>query len=100
MEQMEMTNNVPPKPNGSGTGPVIAIIVIVILFVLGGLYYLTQGVPVSNESGTADQDQKTIAELMAQGSSDTAAAIQADVNATDLKPVDDALSSVDKDLQP
>jgi hypothetical protein len=73
--------------------------VIVIVLALGGLYYLTQEVKQVNNNDTANADQQNIDKLMQQGSSDTAAAIQADLSATDLTPVDQSVSEVDASVE-
>lgn len=92
-----MPETQPPKNGGQGAGPMVAIVVIVLVLALGGLYYFLQTLPQLNQQGaSADaQDQQSVEALMSQGSSDTAAAIQADINATDLTPVDKAVSDVD-----
>lgn len=95
-----MQNPEPPKNgNGGGTAPVVAIVVIVIVLALGGLYYLTQSVRQVNENNSSNPDQQTLEALMRQGSDDTAAAIQADLDSTDLTPVEQSLQEVDASVQ-
>lgn len=91
--QANMTESQPPKQPGGGVAPVIAIIIIVLILALGGWYYFTQGIQQVTENDTALQDQQTVEELMAQGSSDTAAAIEADIYGTDLSEVDESVQA-------
>lgn len=88
-----------PTPKSGGTGPVIAIVVIVIILALGGIYYLTQSVKQVNDNQAANPDQQTIEALMQQNSDDTAAAIQADLDSTDFTPVDQSLQEVDANVE-
>ncbi len=92
--QLDMHEPQPPKKGDDGVGPIVAIVVIVLILVLGGLYYLMQNVK-TGSTDTAAKDQQTVQALMTQGSSDTAAAIQADLDATDLTSVDQAVADVD-----
>ena len=98
MDGMDMNPQTPLKNGGNGTGPVIAIIVIVIILVLGGLYYFTQTTNQTADT-TAQADNENLQALMEQGSDDTAAAIQADVTATDLTPVQESVADVDSSLE-
>jgi uncharacterized protein HemX len=87
----------PPPRKAQGSGGLIAIAIILIILVLGGIYYLAENVhQIQNEqiNTTTAQDQEIINELQTQGSSDTAAAIQADLDSTDLAPVDQSVEAV------
>lgn len=96
-------NNEPQMPKssggGGGTGPVIAIIVIIIILALGGIYYLTQSIEDVRTNDTAEGDQRSIEALMNQGSDDAAAAIMADLEATDFTAVDQAVAEVDASVE-
>ncbi len=97
----------PPQPmkKEGGMGSIIAIIVIVIILALGGLYYFTIGVGQINDNeppaSTADElqnsDDPEVQALMNQGTSDEIAAIDADVEATSFAGVDGAISDIEAD---
>ena len=91
----ELPHNIEPK-KPEAAGPTVAIIVILIILVIGGLYYLMTSVQKVNDAKTAEEDRQEIQNLKTQGSDDTAAAIQADLDATDLTPVDESVQAVDQ----
>lgn len=94
------TNGMPQK-EGSTSG-VIAIIVIVVLLALGGIYYLlTSGTsmqPVNDTMPTmeevANSSDPDVQAAMSQGSSDALAEIEADLNSTDLTGIDAELAEL------
>ena len=75
-------------------GPVIGIIIIVLVLILGGLYLwgekLNEGGYGLGTENTEEADAQTTA-LSEQSSSDTAASIEADLNATNLDGLDAGL---------
>ncbi len=48
------------KSSGEGTGPTIAIIVIVIILALGGLYYLTEEIGRIRSTGGVTATESTL----------------------------------------
>lgn len=90
-----------PQKEGSTSG-VIAIIVIVVLLALGGIYYLLTsgtGAPTVNETmptmeEVANSNDPDVQAAMSQGSSDALAEIEADLNSTDLSGIDTELAEL------
>lgn len=68
---------------GSSAGPIIGAIVILAILILGGLYFWSQ------RSG----NDAVIEEINTQTNSDAAAAIEADLNATDIENLDAELNA-------
>jgi len=89
-------------------GPLIGIIIIVVVIVLGGLYFWGQRVnnmaPQENmaDSMTAEkvaaQPDEELNALETQGTSDTIADIEADTNATNLDGLDAEAGSIEAEL--
>jgi len=95
-----------PKPKEENLGGIIAIIVIVALLLIGGWYYFAQVEGVLNQEPSQEAtleeqaaDDQAVADLGTQSTSDETAAIEADVNATDLSGMDNAAASIDSDFQ-
>lgn len=73
-------------PKESGMGATVGIIVIVLVLVAGGLYvWMTKNVgeEVSEDQAQSELIDAETAALMEVGTSDTASAIEADLNMTD-----------------
>jgi|SRR3989344_5416725 len=84
----------PPQQDGDkSAGPVIGTIIIILLIILGGLYFWGQRV---NDRGAQTEDFVTpgadIESLETQGTSDDVTSIEADLNTTNL---DDLGTEVD-----
>lgn len=79
-------------------GPLIAVIVILLLIVIGGLYFLGQrmngdyGVP-------AQTDDQITAGLQQQSASDDLNSIEADLNATNIDNLDQGAAVIEAELQ-
>jgi uncharacterized protein HemX len=113
-DTLNQTNEPQPEKTTPGKktsiGPVFGIIIIVVLLALGGLYYFTTGVdqvrnnepqPVLTEEEAATLQDEAVQEastLREQSTSNTIADIEADLEATDLSGLDDALSDFDSEL--
>ena len=84
------TDNAPIMPEHHGSsGSIIAAIVILAVIIVGALYFWGQrGV---NDMGT----NETVEEINTQSDSDAAAAIEADLDATDLDSLDAELNESD-----
>lgn len=83
------------EPEKKSVGPLIAVIVILVLIVVGGLYFL-------NERASLNQsvpgiETNDVGSLEQQGSSDDLGSIEADLNATDLNLLD--TSSMEAEVQ-
>lgn len=74
------------ESNGSSVGPIIGVIVILVIVLLGGYYFWSER---ANDSVT----DKTLESINMQNASDEAAAIEADLNATDIENLDAGLNA-------
>lgn len=71
------------EPEKKSVGPLIAVIIILVLIVVGGLYFLKER---SSFNQYIPQEQNTdLQSLEQQGSSDDVASIEADLNSTNLE---------------
>lgn len=70
-----------PAPRSSSTGFIIATLVLLAVIVAGGIYFW-------QAHGDSAADNAELREIGSQSSSDEAAAIEADLNATDVNSVD------------
>jgi len=85
-------------------GPIIGIVIVVVLFVLGGLYYffgynqstINVGYPSAEEIRATDDTLTT--ELGAQSQSDEIGAIEEDLNVGDFDGLDADLQNIDIEL--
>lgn len=74
------------RENGGPSGPVIGIVVILVLVILGGLYFWSQRA--KREIPTSDQ---TVESIQTQGQTDTTTSIEEDLNQTDIENLDASL---------
>jgi len=85
-------NNSNMNANGEGSiGPVIALIIILAVIVLGGLYFWGQRT--SNNTTDIYGNPISTSTPTAASTSDTSAAINADLKATDLNSLDNQLNA-------
>ena len=95
-------NQMPPimsgQPAKKSIGPLIAVIVILALIVIGGLYFLKQRAsqPVYVPTTTSDSITES---LNTQSSSDDLNSIEADLNATDINNLDQGAATIEAQLQ-
>lgn len=91
----------PEMPKGEkSTGAIIGTIIIVVLLVIGGLYFLSQRtdkIPATPEEILAEPDTATEV-LEAQGTSDELADIEADAESTDFGELDMELDDIEAEL--
>lgn len=94
-------NQMPPmmaEPEKKSSGPLIAVIIILALIVIGGLYFLkarsSQDIYTPPAVETSDVDT-----LKQQSSSDTLESIEADLNATNLDNLDQGAAAIEAELQ-
>lgn len=92
--QMPLTQNMDKKSKG----PLVAVIIILVLIVVGGLYFLrqraNQEVFIPVESGDS-----VVESLNQQSSSDELESIEADLNATDLENLDQGAAAIEAELR-
>ncbi|TSC67402.1 MAG: hypothetical protein G01um101472_423 [Parcubacteria group bacterium Gr01-1014_72] len=86
-----------PSGEKSSAGPVIGSIIVIVILIVGAIYFW--GAKLSREeavpAGEADQ---TTAALRAQGSSDEVGAIESDLDATELEGLDADFSELEAQL--
>ncbi len=93
-----------PKPEKDKSfGPVIGIIIIIIILALGGFYFWGQRLV---KEGILNEDEKTqekydqaLESLRQLSDSDDVSAIEEDLNATDLSPLDKNLGNINAALE-
>lgn len=89
-----------PIENKSSMGPLIAVIIILALIIVGGLYFLKERssqqpyIPPAAPAGDSVTES-----LNQQGSSDELNSIEADLNATNLDSLDQGAAAVEAELQ-
>ena len=94
-------NQMPPLPNGTNNksvGPLVAVIIILALIIVGGLYFLKQRssqqvyIPATTNDGITDS-------LNTQSSSDDLKSIEADLKATNVDNLDQGAAAIEATLQ-
>lgn len=83
----EQSNMSMGQGNGSSASPIIGIIIILAIIILGGFYFWSQR---ANETMMTDE---AVESINRQNNSDTAAAIEADLDATDIENLDAELNA-------
>jgi|SRR3989344_6377803 len=94
-------NQMPPigsiDSQKKSSGPLIAVIIILALIVIGGLFFLKERIGqdtyVSPEIDSVTQDLQT------QGNSDDLSSIEADLNATNLDNLDQGASVIQAEIE-
>ena len=94
-------NQMPPMPNRvekKSMGPLIAVIIILVLIVVGGLYFLKErsSQPVFVPMDQADAMTES---LNQQDSSDNLNSIETDLNAINLDNLDQGAAVIEAQLQ-
>lgn len=88
----------PSQMSNSSKGPLIAVIIILALIIVGGLYFLkeraTQKVYIPNQQG----DTVTTS-LNTQSSSDDLNSIERDLKATDVNNLDQGAAAIEAQLK-
>ena len=95
-------NQMPPQgpvEKKSSIGSLIAVIVILVLIVVGGLYFLNQRASQPSYIPPAEQGDAITESLNQQSNSDDLNSIEADLNATDINNIDQGASAVEAELQ-
>ena len=98
-----------PKNKEKPIGSIIAVVIIIAILVIGGLYYWGKKI---NDIGTnnntvnqnitaeeiAKQPDESLNKLKTQGTSDKPAAIEADLNSTNIKGLDTDIGKINAEL--
>lgn len=88
---MDEPNNVSMgggERSGGSAGPIIGAIIILAIIILGGFYFWSQR---ADDSDAAIN--RTVESINTQGTSDEAAAIEADLNNTNIENLDSELNA-------
>ena len=88
------TENSSRKP----MGPIIGSIIIVLLIVLGGLYFWGERLNREEMLNQQTAPDAVVDDLKTQGTSDKVSSIEADVSATNLDDLDAGLKDIDAEL--
>lgn len=93
----------PQTPSDKKTiGPLVGVVIIILVLVLGGLYYWGQKINTEDQTVSPETitgaDDPLLAELNQQSDADTTAAIETDLNATDLSNIDTELENIETEV--
>jgi len=94
-------NQMPPiqsQPEKRSLGPLIAVIVILALIIIGGLYFLKQRASQQTYVPVTPTDSITES-LNQQNSSDELDSIESDLNNTNLDNLDQGAAAIEAELQ-
>lgn len=91
---MPLTQNMDKKSKG----PLVAVIIILVLIIVGGLYFLKERSAQEVFIPTETEDS-VVESLNQQSSSDELESIEADLNATDLENLDQGAAAIEAELQ-
>lgn len=92
-------------PEKKSMGPLVAVIIILALIIIGGLYFLktrsskTPYVPVVQNENAAIATDSITDSLKAQGTSDSLKSIESDLRATDLNSLNQGAAAIGAQLQ-
>ncbi|MEK9185291.1 MAG: hypothetical protein AAB863_00810 [Patescibacteria group bacterium] len=92
-------NQMPPMPQvpqKKSSGPLIAVIIILVLIVIGGMYFLGQRM--NKDYGVPSQTDQITDSLNQQSSSDDLNSIEADLNAVDFDSLDQGAAVIEAEL--
>ena len=98
-----MENMYEEKTGGRQVGPIVGIVIVVLVLVLGSLYFVGKE---ANDRANAIDASEILAEpdgalqgLQTQGTSDEIDVIEEDLNSTLLEDLDAELNSVESELE-
>ncbi len=79
-------------------GPIVGIVIIILVLVLGGLYFWGQKINMMDQGISPETvlnaEDASLVQLGQQSDSDTTASIEADLNATDISNLDTELDNI------
>lgn len=90
-----MQGNVEKK----SAGPLVAVIIILALIIIGGLYFLKTRSNQNMYVPAETTEDSVTASLNQQGTTDDLSSIEADLNATDLNNLDQGAAVIEAELQ-
>ena len=82
-----------PEPEKKSIGPLVAVIIILVLIVIGGLYFLRERAT----QNVLPPIEAPVVETLEQGMSDEVGAIESDLQNTDLNQLD--MSNLEAQIQ-
>ena len=92
-------SSMPGAPEKKSYGPLIAVIVILFLIVVGGLYFLGQRMSRNSYDNLQQPTQDEVTQgLNNQSSDDNVSSIEADLKATDINSLDQGAAVIESDL--
>jgi hypothetical protein len=96
-------NQMPPiqssGTNNKSAGPLVAVIIILALIIVGGLYFLKERSSQPTYVPEVPAGDSVTDSLNNQGSTDDLSSIEADLNATDVNNLDQGATAVEASLQ-
>ena len=81
------------KEGGDSAGPIIGIIVILVIIILGGLYFWSQREGNDTTINDATITDEALESINTQSELDDTASIEADLDATDIENLDAELNA-------
>lgn len=95
-------NQMPPMQTNmetdSSKGPLIAVIIILALIIIGGLYFLKERNSQITEMPVVPQRDQMAESLKVQGTSDDISSIEADLNSTNIDNLDQGAAVLEAQL--
>ena len=89
----------PGSPEKKSMGPLIAVIVILALIIIGGLYFLKARSSQNAYVPVETTEDSVTASLNQQGTTDNLSSIEADLNTTNLDNLDQGAATIEAELQ-
>lgn len=90
-------NGVAPELEKKSVGPMVGLVIVVIIIILGGLYFWKEQTDKAYEDTMMEKDE--VAMINEQSSSDEVSLIEADLQATSINSIDTEYSAIDAELQ-
>ncbi|MFM2357589.1 MAG: hypothetical protein RJA61_326 [Candidatus Parcubacteria bacterium] len=87
----------PIPPTKKSVGPMVGLVIVVILIILGGIYFWKEMEYKKEQAQYGQNDEMYIIE--SQSDSDEVSSIEADLQATAIDSIDTELGSIDTELQ-
>ncbi len=102
MDTFNNPNQMPPiseQVEKKSVGPLIAVIIILALIIIGGLYFLRARSSQKSYVAPTEQTDTVTKSLNQQSSSDNLNSIEKDLNATNLDNLDQGAAAIKAELQ-
>jgi uncharacterized protein HemX len=92
-------SSVPAAKEENGVGPIVGVIIILIVIILGGLYFWYKRAhapaPTDSAAVTEAATDAEVSEIMTTSSSDDTASIEADLNNTNTDGLNSQLNAIE-----